>query len=869
MELLNESLVSDLQSFIHHLDWATFRRLPTSRSEAGDVSVTTTCTGLMTLAIARERQAKSIWELTPSDCAQTVRDACSLLADLELKPNDKFEGRTRDKTLAAADSVWQAAALAEECVTEQTAAEVSELLCQCVDGLVKVSGDANKVVEKDDAIKGRLAFIIKAIKRAATKAAASATKCAEKIPEALGGGAGERATACKAAADGIQEVAGVEEVEKEGDARVGLRDCSGLRKAADKDKMHEILSLMGRLEWKSSQLEEDNAFTAAMFVRTCGLVSEHYEKKGEGYRDIKRKKDEFCSDTRPGRFNGKTVAKIAKFLLSSPETTLVVGKYPATSTLGYWLLDAVGELDLPMEEAEWRTIATWASNEFTRQATLVAARHDAMMDPIAMAMAACMLARLTKIAQAKRLRLAETDYKLFPSPAQLIHSIRELFQLQGGSGIWPKYFPLFHYPDAGANYCFSFEMLEAILSEFGPQEREDIEAFDVIEDQNILDGLERAVRWCEQNRFEYTVPDGTAYRGWNSGGQVQTLSRGMPESWATGVVHMFLFRLRGCLSRAIQRRLLRLYGVKSVGQRRPDPSDWNGLIDMSLNVQGVNWSLKDLIKRKIIDPLQKQGSRIVSGVRRSALLFGPPGTSKTSIVKAMAKLLGWPFLEINPAHFLNEGLERIYVRADEVFEDLMDLTGVVVLFDEMDALVQKRSADEGTTERLDVTRQFLTTSMLPKLSKLYDKAGTLFFMATNYQRQFDEAIKRPRRFDLLVCMAPPLWKDKLANIDIFLKAQYGKLKPDEKNKIADKLEKWAETGDLAEPLDRFSFDEMRVFLEHFLEGKPLDEVVADEENQKKFVREVKEWATKFITLREGTAVYKDYTESDIHASRIQ
>src|SRR5262249_51787126 len=147
--------------------------------------------------------------------------------------------------------------------------------------------------------------------------------------------------------------------------------------------------------------------------------------------------------------------------------------------------------------------------------------------------------------------------------------------------------------------------------------------------------------------------------------------------------------------------------------------------------------------------------------RRSALLFGPPGTSKTSIVKALAKKIGWPFLEINPAHFLNEGLERIYVRADEVFEDLMDLSGVVVLFDEMDALVQKRKDEDKTSERLDVTRQFLTTSMLPKLSKLYERGGVLFFMATNYQSEFDEAIKRPRRFDLLLCMAPPPWRAKV------------------------------------------------------------------------------------------------------------
>ena len=609
----------------------------------------------MTLAVARDRQAKSIWEFTPSNCVQTVRDACSLLEGLKLSPSDQFDGKTRGNMLAAADSLWQAATLAMEGVTEKTAREVVELLCQCVEKLVKMSDDANRAVGDDDASKRRIADIINGIKRAATKAATSATECAAKIP-GVNEDINRRATDCITAAEDIQEVTKVDEVGGKEEPRVGLRECAGLRKAVDKDKMHEILSLMGRLEWRSSQLEEDNAFTAAMFMRTCGLVSEPNEEDRNRYRNIKRQKDEFCSDTSPGCFHEKTVAEIAKSLLSEPEGSLVVGRYPATSTLGYWLLDAVSHLDLPIDEQEWRKIATWASNEFTRQATLVAARHDAMMDPIAMAMAACMLARLTKIAQAKRLRLAETDYKLFPSPAQLIHSLRELFELQGGSGIWPKYFPLFHYPDAAANYCFSFEMLEAILSEFGPQERQDIEAFDVIEDQNILDGLERAVRWCEQNRFEYIVPDGTAYRGWNSGGQIQTLSRGMPESWATGVVHMFLFRLRGSLSRAIQRRILRLYGVKSVGQRRPDPSDWDRLIDMQLTVQGAEWSLKKLIVEKITEPLKKHEGRIVPGVRRSAHLFGPPGTSKTSIVKALAKRLGWPFLEVNPAHFLNEGL---------------------------------------------------------------------------------------------------------------------------------------------------------------------------------------------------------------------
>ena len=55
---------------------------------------------------------------------------------------------------------------------------------------------------------------------------------------------------------------------------------------------------------------------------------------------------------------------------------------------------------------------------------------------------------------------------------------------------------------------------------------------------------------------------------------------------------------------------------------------------------------------------------------------------------------------------------------NEVFEDLTDLFGAVILFDEMDALVQSREPGEATPRELDVTQRFLTTSMLPKLLQL-------------------------------------------------------------------------------------------------------------------------------------------------------
>ena len=60
------------------------------------------------------------------------------------------------------------------------------------------------------------------------------------------------------------------------------------------------------------------------------------------------------------------------------------------------------------------------------------------------------------------------------------------------------------------------------------------------------------------------------------------------------------------------------------------------------------------------------------------------------LVRAVADRLGWPYVEITPSSFLDQGFERIFVRANEIFRDLMDLYDVVVFFDEMDALVASR-----------------------------------------------------------------------------------------------------------------------------------------------------------------------------------
>jgi SpoVK/Ycf46/Vps4 family AAA+-type ATPase len=132
----------------------------------------------------------------------------------------------------------------------------------------------------------------------------------------------------------------------------------------------------------------------------------------------------------------------------------------------------------------------------------------------------------------------------------------------------------------------------------------------------------------------------------------------------------------------------------------------------------------------------------------------------------------------------------------------MDMYGVVILFDELDALVQKRGGDSQDTEST-----FLTTYMLPKLAKLHDAGRSIFLMATNFEERFDDAIKRAGRFDMLLCMGPPTLEEKCKNFDVFLD------KGKETQAAGDLILEWS--NDLPEIYDRltlYTFGEFKTFL---------------------------------------------------------
>jgi hypothetical protein len=374
-----------------------------------------------------------------------------------------------------------------------------------------------------------------------------------------------------------------------------------------------------------------------------------------------------------------------------------------------------------------------------------------------------------QLAWSLSLELLHTDEPSVTSATQRLDvyqaGLAAFFAQQLGSGRWPLYDPLFHYPAAGNAYCYTFETLAELLRPALHEDR------GVIPRQLLKPYLPQLLKAWHFAR-DTTIATGPGTVGWCSGHHPH---RTAAESWATASVFSFLQSLR-CL-------VGYWTAETAAANRRARRPEWATPDEarQQLRHRGRTWARDgwtagrrlamlfmhpmELLfeNRPELDPdrplLQKEQAR-------SGILFGPPGTSKTTLVEALAGTIGWDYVEIHASDFLSEGMDRVPARADEIFDDLMELDRCVVLFDEIDELIRLRSDPES-----DPFGRFLTTTMLPKLAKLWKQRRLLYFVATNDIDAADPAIQRSQRFDATIFVPPPsfavkrkLLRDELGDV---------------------------------------------------------------------------------------------------------
>jgi len=161
-------------------------------------------------------------------------------------------------------------------------------------------------------------------------------------------------------------------------------------------------------------------------------------------------------------------------------------------------------------------------------------------------------------------------------------------------------------------------------------------------------------------------------------------------------------------------------------------------------------SEKQIVERRMVLPLTEPHTAEQYGVSppKAVILFGPPGTGKTSFAKAVAGRLGWPFVELFPSRLAAPDVAMASALR-EAFATLMELESVVVFIDEVEEIAGSRSGVPSDPAH------GVTNELLKLIPVFRQRDERLLICATNSVRSLDSAFLRPGRFDYIIPIGPP------------------------------------------------------------------------------------------------------------------
>lgn len=159
---------------------------------------------------------------------------------------------------------------------------------------------------------------------------------------------------------------------------------------------------------------------------------------------------------------------------------------------------------------------------------------------------------------------------------------------------------------------------------------------------------------------------------------------------------------------------------------------------------------KELLEKRLVLPLSRPDLADQFGVAppRAVVLFGPPGTGKTTFAKAVASRLDWAFVEVFPSR-LAANPAGLAGALRETFRRIDDLEHAVVLIDEVEEIASHRRGDPPSP------LQGVTNELLKIIPAFRERPDRLLVCATNFIRSLDSAFLRHGRFDYVIPIGLP------------------------------------------------------------------------------------------------------------------
>merc|ERR1719148_210355 len=134
---------------------------------------------------------------------------------------------------------------------------------------------------------------------------------------------------------------------------------------------------------------------------------------------------------------------------------------------------------------------------------------------------------------------------------------------------------------------------------------------------------------------------------------------------------------------------------------------------------------------------------------RGVLLFGPPGSGKTIIARAVANETGAFFFLINGPEIMSKMAGEAEGNLRKAFEEAEKNAPAIIFIDEIDSIAPKREKTNGEVEKRIVSQ------LLTLMDGLKQRASVVVIGATNRPNSMDAALRRFGRFDREVDIGVP------------------------------------------------------------------------------------------------------------------
>ena len=189
----------------------------------------------------------------------------------------------------------------------------------------------------------------------------------------------------------------------------------------------------------------------------------------------------------------------------------------------------------------------------------------------------------------------------------------------------------------------------------------------------------------------------------------------------------------------------------------------------------VEWSdigglsdVKEILEKVVIEPIKKNKFR--ERMPKGIMLYGPPGSGKTMLAKALANISGMNFISIKGPELISKYLGESEELLKGFFNKARQVSPSILFFDEIDSICSSSSQDSSFSSNHRIMSQLLL-----EMDGFKDLSNVVVLAATNKIENVESALLRSGRFDLLLETTNP-GKDDLRKIfNIKLKSKKIKL----------------------------------------------------------------------------------------------